>query len=262
MKRFDCLKNYYENYDENSRLERRRGQVEFLTTVHYIEKYLKEGMKILEIGAGTGRYSHFFARNGYKVDAVELIEHNIEIFKANIEEDENVKIQQGDAINLESINDNEYDITLLLGPMYHLYTDTERKAAISEAIRVTKKGGIIYSAYCNNDMTVYQFCFARENIFNERYKNLIDYNTFELHSTPEEVFALYRKSDIDELMSEFYVKRLHYVGTDMLTRFIADAVDAMDDKTFDAYMRYHLCICERTDMIGATHHMLDIFRKE
>lgn len=262
MKRIECLKNYYENYDENSRLERRRGQVEFLTTVHYIEKYLKDGMKILEIGAGTGRYSHFFARNGYKVDAVELIEHNIEIFKANTKDGEKVNIQQGDAVDLKNIKDDEYDITLLLGPMYHLYTDVDRKAAISEAIRVTKKGGLVFAAYCNNDMTVYQFCFCRGNIFNERYKNLIDFDTYKLSSTPEEVFALYRKSDIDELMSEFKVTRLHYVGTDMLTRFIADAVDAMDDTTFKEYMRYHLCVCERSDMIGATNHMLDIFRKE
>ena len=262
MERIDYLKNYYENYDENSRLERRRGQVEFLTTVHYIEQYLKEGMTILEIGAGTGRYSHFFARNGYKVDAVELIEHNIEVFKANTKNGENVNIQQGDAVDLENIKDDEYDITLLLGPMYHLYTDDERKAAISEAIRVTKKGGIIFTAYVNNDMTVYQFCFGKGNIFNERYKKLIDFDTYKLSSTPEEVFALYRKSDVDELMSEFKVTRLHYVGTDMLTRFIADAVDAMDDTTFNEYMRYHLCVCERPDMIGATHHMLDIFRKE
>ena len=262
MERIDYLRNYYENYDENSRLERRRGRVEFLTTVHYIDKYLKEGMKILEIGAGTGRYSHFFAQNGYAVDAVELIEHNIEIFKANTKDGEKVNIQQGDAVDLKNIKDDVYDITLLLGPMYHLYTDVDRKAAVEEAIRVTKKGGIVFAAYCNNDMTVYQFCFSQGNIFNERYKKLIDFDTFKLASTPEEVFVLYRKSDVDELMSEFKVKRLNYVGTDMLTRFIAESVDAMDDKTFNEYMRYHLCICERPDMIGATHHMLDIFRKE
>ena len=93
MKRIECLKNYYENYDENFRLERKRGQVEFLTTIHYIEKYLKEGMKILEIGTGTGRYSHFFAQNGYKVDAVELVEHNIEIFKSNTKDGETVTIE-------------------------------------------------------------------------------------------------------------------------------------------------------------------------
>lgn len=221
MDRSFCLKNYYENYNEDKRLESKHGQVEFLTTVHYIDKYLQKGMKILEIGAGTGKYSHFFAQNGYEVDSIELIEHNIEIFKANTKRGEKVNIQQGDAVNLNNIEDNKYDITLLLGPMYHLYTDEERKSAISEAIRVTKKGGIIFTAYCNNDMTVYQFCFMHGNIFNERYKALIDYNNYKLNSTPEEVFALYRKEDIDTLMTDFDVERLHYVGTDMLTRFIA-----------------------------------------
>ena len=64
------------------------------------------------------------------------------------------------------------------------------------------------------------------------------------------------------LMSHFNIQRLHYVGTDMLTRFIGGAVDEMNDETFAMYMKYHLCICERSDMIGATFHMLDIFRKE
>lgn len=262
MERIDYLRNYYENYDEDSRLEHKRGRVEFLTTVHYVEKYLEKGMKILEIGAGTGRYSHYFARCGYEVDAVELIQHNIEIFRKNTQDKENINIRQGDAVDLKDIKDNQYDITLLLGPMYHLYTDKERISAISEAIRVTKKGGIVFAAYCNNDMTVYQFCFNQGNIFNERYANLINYNNYKLDSTPAEVFALYRKEDIDALMNNFEVKRLHYIGTDMLSRFIADTIDAMDELTFETYMHFHLTICERTDMVGATNHMLDIFRKE
>lgn len=261
MNRIEYLNTYYTNYDEHSRLDSKHGQVEFLTTVHFIEKYLRKGMKILEIGAGTGRYSHYFARNGYKVDAIELIEHNIEIFKANTKDGEMINIQQGDAINLKNIKDNEYDITLLLGPMYHLYDEKDKRAALSEAIRVTKTGGVIFTAYCNNDMTVYQFCFQRGNIFNERYKNLINYDNFKLDSTPAEIFALYRKEDIDRLMYEFNVDRLHYVGTDMLTRFISETIDQMDCETFNAYMNFHLYICERTDMIGVTNHILDVFRK-
>lgn len=38
-------------------------------------------------------------------------------------------------------------------------------------------------------------------------------------------------------------------------------IDEMDDNMFEIYMKYNLCICERADMIGATSHMLDIFRK-
>ena len=48
----------------------------------------------------------------------------------------------------------------------------------------------------------------------------------------------------------------------MITRFISDAVDEMDDETFQKYMKYILCICERNDMVGASSHMLDIFRKD
>ncbi len=261
MERIKCLTDYYNTHDEDSRLASRRGSVEFLTTVRYVEKYLGRGMRILEIGAGTGRYSHYFARLGYKVDAVELMERNIDVFKKNTSETENVTIRQGDATSLDFIASESYDITLLLGPMYHLYTDEERHAAMSEAIRVTKRGGLVFAAYCNNDMTVYHFGFLRGGFALGEHNELIDFESFKLNSTPKEVFALYRKEDVDELMKSFEVTRLHYVGTDMLTRFIGTAIDNMSEEMFEMYMKYHLCICERPDMIGATSHMLDIFRR-
>ena len=262
MERIESLTNYYNTHDEDQRLTSKRGSVEFLTTVRYVEKYLEKGMKILEIGAGTGRYSHYFARKGYSVDAVELMERNIEVFKKNTRNEEKVTICQGDATKLDFIESEQYDITLLLGPMYHLYTDEDKHAAMSEAIRVTKRGGIVFAAYCNNDMTVYHFGFLKGGFTLGEHNELIDFETFKLNSTPREIFALYRKEDIDELMKSFEVKRLHYVGTDMLTRFIGAVVDSMSDEIFEMYMKYHFCVCERADMIGATSHMLDIFRRE
>ena len=77
METLQLLSQYYSSYDEDGRLDSRRGQVEYLTTLRYIEKYLRPGMRILEIGAATGRYSHHFARQGYTVDAVELVAHNM-----------------------------------------------------------------------------------------------------------------------------------------------------------------------------------------
>lgn len=262
MERIEALKGYYETHNEDTRFTYKRGRVEFLTTINYVEKYLSKGMRILEIGAGTGRYSHYFAQNGYEVDAIELMECNIEVFKTNTKPNEKITIKQGDAINLNDIPDDTYDITLLLGPMYHLYTEKDQLDALSEAIRVTKKGGIIFAAYCNNDMTVYHFGFLRGNFKSGLYDDLVDYETFKLSSNPKEVFSLFRKEDVDKLMSNFNVKRLHYIGTDMLTRFISGAVDEMDDETFEKYVKYILCICERSDMVGASSHMLDIFRKE
>ena len=262
MEVLKLLTDYYGSYDEDNRLRSRHGSVEFLTTMRYVQMYLKPGMRVLEIGAATGRYSHTLARQGYKVDAVELVQHNIEIFKANTQPCEDVKIYQGNAKHLDMLGDDSYDITLLLGPMYHLFTVPEQLEALSEAIRVTKKGGVVFAAYCGNEATMVQYCFGKGMIKEQRYQDLIDPVTFKASSDPAELFQLYRKEDIDKLMGVFPVTRLHYVGTDMATNYMRQTIDEMDDELFDLYLKYHFAICERADLVGASHHILDVFRKD
>lgn len=67
MERIEALVGYYTTHDENSRLVTKHGSVEFITTVHYIEKYLTKGMKILEIGAGTGVIHTFLREKALKL---------------------------------------------------------------------------------------------------------------------------------------------------------------------------------------------------
>ncbi|MBQ7346249.1 MAG: methyltransferase domain-containing protein [Oscillospiraceae bacterium] len=255
------LEEYYSGYDEDGRLGSRHGSVEYLTTMRYIEKYLRPGMRILEIGAGTGRYSHALARKGHPVDAVELIQHNIEIFERNTTASEQITITQGDARDLSRFGDDTYDITLLLGPMYHLFTVDDQRRALSEAIRVTKDGGVIFAAYCGNDATIVQFCFQRGMIRDERYRALVDPVTFKAGSDPSELFQLYRREDIDALMEGFPVRRLRYVGSDLATNYMRTEIDAMEDELFQLYLSYHFSVCERADLVGASHHILDVFRK-
>ena len=261
MDTFEALTKFYSTYDEEGRLLSKHGQVEYLTTMRYIEKYLRPGMRILEIGAATGRYSHTLARMGYPVDAVELVQHNIDIFNTLTQPGEDVTIRQGNAKNLHFFEDETFDLTLLLGPMYHLFTVEEQLQALSEAIRVTKKGGIIMAAYCGNDATMVQYCFGRGMLKEQRYQELVDFGTFKASSDPAELFELYRIEDIDSLMSHFSTERLHFVGTDMATNYMRGVIDEMDDDFFELYLKYHFAICERADMVGVSHHFLDVFRK-
>lgn len=262
METLKALTEYYSAYDEDSRLRSKHGLVEYLTTMRYVEKYLRPGMRVLEIGAATGRYSHALAQKGYAVDAIELVQHNIDIFREKTLPGEKVTIRQGNAKDLSMLADETYDITLLLGPMYHLYTEEDQRQALSEAIRVTKTGGVIYAAYCGNDASMVQYCFGRGMLKDKHYQDLVDPVTFKAAADPAELFTLYRKEDIDALMSVFPTTRLHYVGTDMATNFMRGTIDEMDDEFFAMYLRYHFCICERSDMVGTSHHILDVFRKE
>ena len=92
-KRIEMLRTIYGKFDEDKRLiTSRQGQLEYFITMNYVDKYIKSGDKIVEIGAGTGRYSIALAKNGYDITAVELVESNLEVLKKNAEGLENISL--------------------------------------------------------------------------------------------------------------------------------------------------------------------------
>jgi len=232
--------------------------------MRFIEKYIKPGDRIIEIGAATGRYSHALARQGYAVDAVELVQSHIDIFKKNTQPGEKITITQGNALDLSRFVDNTYDITLLLGPMYHLYTIENKKQALREAIRVTKQDGIIIIAYCISDATIILEFFVTPHfdVFEFIDKGMIDPDTFATHSEPKDLFELVRREDVFDLTSDFAVTRLHYAATDGFTNHMREAINNMDDSLFEMYLKYHFATCEREDMLGWSHHTIDVLRKD
>jgi len=261
MQRQELIREFYENYDEQGRFDFRHGQVEFQTTMRLIEKYLKPGMRILEIGAGTGRYSHALAQKGYPVDAVELLNKHIREFTALTQPGETVTITQGDARNLP-FSDETYDLTLLLGPMYHLFEEEDQLAALSEAIRVTKKGGVIFAAYCMADASIISYGFMQGKIRTVIEKKMLDPESFQVIAQNWDVFKLYRTDDIIALREKFAVTPLEFAAADGFANCMRETLAQMDEETFRLYLNYHFAVCTRKDLLGYSNHTLDIFRKD
>ena len=157
------LEKYYNKFCEDKRLTRKHGQVEYITSMKYIHEYLKENenAKILDVGAGTGRYSVQLANEGYDVTAVELVKHNLGVLKSK---GSTVKAYQGTALDLSRFSENTFDMTLVFGPMYHLYTIEDKIKALQEAKRVTKVGGVILVAYCMNEYSILTYGFKENHI--------------------------------------------------------------------------------------------------
>ena len=215
--------------------------------------------EILEVGAGTGIYSVALAKEGYSVTAVELVQHNLDILKSKLDGSEPISAIQGNALDLSVFRDNSFDLTMLLGPMYHLYTLEDKLKAMSEAVRVTKPGGYIMIAYCMNEPTIIQYVFLGGHLEEITKTNMLT-DDWHCKSEPKEIFELVRTEDISQLNSKFPLDRIKLVATDGPAHYLSGLIDNMDSETFSKWMEYHFSTCERQDLIGASNHTLDILQ--
>lgn len=258
MNREQMLNKFYTDVcDEEKRLIDRVGNIEFITTTKYIDNVLKEGDSILEVGAGTGRYSLHYADKGYSVNAVEFVEHNVKVLQSKIKSTMNICAEQGDALNLSKFKNEKFDVTLILGPMYHMFTMEDKKKVLEEAIRVTKKGGHIFVAYVLNEATVLQYLFEQKHIMEYLDKITQDYK---FKSNIEEIFDLVRIEDIDEVNSGQNVIREKLIATDGAATYMNNIIENLSEEEYKIFIKYHLATCERSDLIGVSNHVVDILK--
>lgn len=247
----------YEMINEDVRLNHSKAaRVEFYTNVKYIEESLTATSRILDVGAGAGEYSLYFAQQGYQVDAIELCESNIIAFKKKIKDSHNLELRQGNALDLSCYEDNSFDVVLVFGPLYHLHTMEEKQKCIAEAKRVCKNGGTIFYAFISNDMVI-----ACEFSYNENYFNETDYNhkTFKLEDFP---FVFVTANEARKVLESGNVNIIKEVASDGLSEMLSDKINQLDDYGYQQYLNYHFYCCEKPELFGYSSHLLFIEKNE
>lgn len=261
------IEQYYNKFNEDKRLLSRHGRVEFYVTYTYIQRHLsallderkcaKSDIKIMDIGAGTGAYCIPLAEEGYTVSAVEMVKHNLGILKKKTTL---VDARQGNACNMKKYADDTFDVTLLFGPMYHLFSNEDKIKALSEAKRITKPGGVIFVAYVMNEYGVITYCFKERHIreIMEKHRLTEDFHTV---SQVENLYDYVRIEDIDKLNQQCGLKRKMIISPDGAADYMRQYLNKLDEEEFQYFLDYQLSICERQDLIGAGAHTVDILIK-
>ncbi|MBQ8611852.1 MAG: methyltransferase domain-containing protein [Oscillospiraceae bacterium] len=250
------IRKTYELFDEEYRLNRSKAaRVEFLTTVHYIEKYLQPRAKILDIGAGAGEYSLYFAQKDHRVCALELSPANIAAFRKKLTPELPVELVQGNATDLSRYADESFDAVLLFGPLYHLHSETDRQRCISEAKRVCKPDGKLFFAFIGNDMVfLTEFGYRPDYFTNGDF----DKTSFALTDFP---FVFHTVPECRRMLLDGGIRILHEVASDGASELLAERINAMDEENYAAYLRWHWYICEKPEFLGMSNHLLFVGEK-
>lgn len=249
----DRVSAIYDVFDESTRLSTKATQIEFLTTVKQIKKYLKPGMKILDLGAGTGEYSLYFSKRGFEVTAIELVEKHVMKIREEIKADIPLEVFQGNALDISMIEDKTYDIVLCFGPLYHLSKLEDRMKCINEVKRVCKNKGTMFFAFISNDMVI----TTETMLYNSNFLRGDKYNhdTFKLVDFP---FVFHTVDDCRKLMRDSRLSIKLEVAADGLSELLADKINDMDDESYEKWLNYHYYCCEKPEFLGVSNHLLFI----
>ena len=250
------IEKHYNKHPEDLRLLRRHGIVEFQTTMHHLHRFLQPHHKILDIGAGTGRYTSALMSEGYEVKAVELVRRNIEVF---LKREPSADVRQGDARDMPFIPSHSADVTLLLGPLYHLFGDDEKLKALREAKRVTKPGGLIFVAYLMNEYSILSYCFDEDRIGELMEKGFVD-EQYHIRASEGELYDYIRLDDINRLNQKAGLERVTIFSPDGAADYMRTRLNRMNDDTFARFIEYQKVISERPELIGAGSHTVDVVR--
>lgn len=258
--RKEIIRQFYYQADEDSRLERsRHGQLEYAVTMHYIHRFVSPGTSVLEVGAGTGRYSIALAKEGMRVTAVELVESNLDVLREKSKGMERLASYQGDAVDLSAFADQTFDMTLVLGPLYHLYEKEDIDKAIDEAIRVTKKNGVILFAFLSVFGIMYANYLCGSWAAGQEENFTKDYT---VRHFKEQLFTGYDIVEFEKLFEEKPVQWITTTGTDGFLEPIEDRPDfEITDRDFPAFVDWYLAFSEKRELLGNTNHLLYICRK-
>ena len=159
---------------EKDRLELELFKLEGMRTKEIINRFLpKEQMKIADIGGGAGYYAFWLQQAGHRVSLVDLSPKNIELVNQYSEKTgfQLTQCQLGDATDLD-LADDQFDLVLLLGPLYHLINKDERLKSLMEAKRIVKPGGFVLSAVISRYASLFDG-FKRDLIMDDQFEKML-----------------------------------------------------------------------------------------
>jgi len=265
----EAISDYYTTHDEKNRLNKREGLLEKIRTKEIISRYLhRKNLNIADIGGGTGEYSIWLKKLGHRVTLIDLTPNHIKAALATCKS-EGIELDYASTGNSLKTNlqSDQFDIVLMLGPLYHLINRDERIRSLKEGYRVLRDDGIlICSAIGRYTVMMYGYLY-----------NSIDDPDFQ--SIVEKVLSVgvHRNTNVTDFFTDSYFHRIHDLedevreaGLNILKSigiegpfWIIDTIEklCLDPGKLNVMLKFIKMIESEKDIIGASKHYIVVAKK-
>jgi ubiquinone/menaquinone biosynthesis C-methylase UbiE len=241
---------------------------EFIITTRTLDNFIQPHHKILELGAGTGIYSFYFAEKGNTVIATDIVPKHVSIIenKLSLRNDSklNIKAKEVNATDLSCFEAEIFDIVLCLGPMYHLTSDKDREKCLQESLRVLKKGGILATAYINKHYILNSVMTSNKKYLTKKFIDKI-LDTGVIREGEKECFwtdaYFSTPSEMELALERFQTQVIDHIATDSLSPFHREFINSLNEQELDSWIYYIEKSCREKSILGISNHSLLICQK-
>lgn len=237
------VERYYDGISENEWERLERHKIEFDITRRYMDRFIDEQSKILDVGGGPGRYAIYLAKKNNKVTLLDLSVKNIELARRNAKI-EGVELEDYihcNALNLSKKISDTFDVVLCMGPLYHLTEEKERKKVMNECIKRLKPGGILFASFISAYAPIIDFIKNYpQNILGFK-ENLLNYledgrNIVSSENPGFTTAYFINPSDINKFMTNFALQELVIAGVEGIPSQSEEKINSLSEEAYSEWL--------------------------
>ena len=268
----DWVANYYDEYGDREWARFARSpadEVSLFLHAHHLERFVEPGSRVLEVGAGPGRFTKIMAEMGCRVLVADISQVQLDLHRKHAEElgfedsvEERLKL---DVCDMTCLSDESFDAVVCYGgPLSYVFD--QAPSALRECVRVCRRGGYVLASVMSLWGPTHRYLDEVLEVPPENNSKITETGDLTPENWPGVLHRchMFRPNEVRQLVNRAGLtvdaisasNCLSICWDDLLTKF------KNDPKKWQELLRLELSACREEGCVGMGDHIIVVGKKE